>query len=86
LKGKEKTMSNKVVKSESGEYFKVENETLYHQYDEPEWGVVELFEGFTKGDIKELENHFGKFNYTESHVQDSTDITETLVEVNWETE
>jgi hypothetical protein len=68
----------KVVKNESGEYFKVKNNTLYFQYDTPEWRIVELFEGFTKGDIKELEVRLGKFNYIESHVEDSLDITESL--------
>tara|TARA_R100001594_G_scaffold100256_1_gene134857 strand:- start:1209 stop:1490 length:282 start_codon:yes stop_codon:yes gene_type:complete len=69
----------KVVKNEAEEYFKVENEDLYYKYDNPEWGLVELFEGWTKGDIKELETLLGKFNYEQEHLEDSWDITETFV-------
>jgi hypothetical protein len=71
-------MNKIIVQNESGEFFKVMNETLYSQYETENWNPIPTFEGFTKGDIINLQYFLGDFKYDSKQVQDSFDLTEEL--------
>ena len=71
-------MNKIIVQNESGEFFKVINETLYSQYETENWNPISTFEGFTKGDIINLQYFLGDFKYDSKQVQDSFDLTEEL--------